>query len=393
MTDSLHLLSSHDLNKDDTPTIDKDIVHKTSENDHHSEEDNPELGETTVFADVVDDLETSNAIIEPSDSTNHRENEHPVDNSIYVTEQDEVDNDDDDFDDFNQANDDNNDDEFDDFNQANDDVDDDEDFGDFDNFTPQKPSPQLNEEDIVRFDELVISNEKLFGQNLSKALGTVFSQIPLKDTWDSTVLLSERSQQVYTEISRIPKLRPPNWVKLKIRHNLLLILGIPINLDDLNDERGRLDHHIELDSKKDENHKKLDLQPEDMDWEGFDIPKVEDLKMSEQQKSQLLLVTNEILSRIETDNMNNSSKSFLENNDERVDEKLEEFQDNYKDLTQLASLWNDKLRELQKDFEMYESVVQSTIGYSQKLKREEIFDDLKKLSKSKQKKKVRLGYN
>jgi len=228
----------------------------------------------------------------------------------------------------------------------------------------------------------------MFGQNLSKAMGTVFSQIPPKDNWDSTILLSDRSQQVYTEISRIPKLKPPNWVKLKIRHNLLLILGIPINLDDLND--GRLDQHIEIDMNKDETHRKLDLQPEDIDWNGFNLPKFEDLKISKDQKALLLQATNEILSRIETDNMNNSSKSFLEHNDERVDEKLKEFQNNYNELIQLGSLWNDQLRELQKDFEIYESVVQSTIGYSQKLKRDEIFEDLKKLSKSKQKKKVRL---
>jgi len=387
MTGSLHLLPSHDLNIDDNTTVDMDVVNNAITNDQNAEEDTSEHVEKTETGDDFGNLETSNGNIESSNHITHSENDDHSDNSIGITEDRHEEDNKDDFDDFNQANDDN-DDDFDDFNQAKDDEDED-DFGDFDNFnSQQQPQPQFNEADLVRFDEVVLSNDEMFGQNLSKAMGTVFSQIPPKDNWDSTILLSDRSQQVYTEISRIPKLKPPNWVKLKIRHNLLLILGIPINLDDLND--GRLDQHIEIDMNKDETHRKLDLQPEDIDWNGFNLPKFEDLKISKDQKALLLQATNEILSRIETDNMNNSSKSFLEHNDERVDEKLKEFQNNYNELIQLGSLWNDQLRELQKDFEIYESVVQSTIGYSQKLKRDEIFEDLKKLSKSKQKKKVRL---
>lgn len=269
-------------------------------------------------------------------------------------------------------------DDFDDFEQANHDEES-EDFDNFDDFTTNN-----NE----KYDDATFADSKLFHAYLTKKLNEVFPDIQEIDERITGDILGERSSQIFGEISRVPRLKPQNWLKLKIRHNLLLNLGIPINLDEVNVEAERNLNATTIKRAR----RKSNLQPEDINWENFEIPDFKGLKLTPEQRIQHLNDTNEKLSQIETDILNNTSKQFLTDthNEELVDNKLAQLQHHFDELLELSSLWNNQLEELQKNFEIYESVVQSTIGYSQKLRRDEILEDMKKLSKSKQKKKLRI---
>lgn len=267
-----------------------------------------------------------------------------------------------------------------------------DDFGDFDDFTQashQTVQPNFVDNDL-KFEEYVFADNELLQKYLWNTMDQVFPQTNSQPSFTSTELLNERSSQIYTEISRIPRLKPPNWIKLKIRHNLLIKLGIPINLDDLNDGVIEIENSNNITIKR--ARRKSNLQPEDIKWDDFEIPEFKSLNIDQEQKQRMITQTNDRLSKIETDILNNTSKKFLEDShsDDVVNDKLLQLKNDYKELIQLSSVWNNNLQELQKNFEIYESVVQSTIGYSQKLRRDEILDDLKKLSKSKQKKKLRM---
>lgn len=81
--------------------------------------------------------------------------------------------------------------------------------------------------------------------------------------------------------------------------------------------------------------------------------------------------------------MENTSRQFLHDVklDDVLDAKLTQLSNNHQELLKLSSIWQHQLHELRKDYEIYEQVVQSCIGYSQKLRREEILENLKKMRK------------
>ncbi|CUM52149.1 unnamed protein product [Debaryomyces tyrocola] len=288
----------------------------------------------------------------------------------------------------------------DDFNEADrgivaEDEDDDSDFGSFDDasFTeleePEEIKAAENTQgevsgECVHFSEEVLNNPTLFEKNLHETMDKVFTDISHsqhhnQDSKENS-LLTERSGEIYKELSQIPHLQPPNWIKLNVRHNLLIKLGVPINLDEIKKE-----NHL-LQTPKVPRRKSVN--EEDIKWDGFDLPAFEDLGISVDKKADLLNKTTEILSVIETDNLNNSSHQFLESsNTANLQEKLKQYNDNYAQLIELSSVWNKQLDDQKQNYEVYESVIQNLIGYSQKLKREEILAHLKNIKlKSKTKK-------
>lgn len=272
------------------------------------------------------------------------------------------------------------------------DEDDDSDFGSFDDasFTeleePEEIKAVENTQEkvsgeYVRFSEEVLNNPTLFEKKLHETMDNIFTDISHSEhhKQDGNSLLTERSSEIYKELSQIPHLQPPNWIKLNVRHNLLIKLGVPINLDEIKKENLLQTPKVP---------RRKSINEEDIKWDGFDLPAFEDLSISVDKKTDLLNKTTEILSVIETDNLNNSSHQFLESsNTVSLQEKLKQYNDNYAQLIELSSLWNKQLDDQKQNYEVYESVIQNLIGYSQKLKREEILAHLKNIKlKSKSKK-------
>lgn len=275
--------------------------------------------------------------------------------------------------------------EFDDFNGPEDDSD--SEFGTFENDTQ------------VGTDRPDVSMGQFMNNNNleEKVSGLVDQLFPMNDTKEpqnnaNNQLLNERSQEIFNQLSRLPHLKPRNWVKLKIRFNLLIKLGIPINLDEIADEKHPASS-MDATNTPSNNHPRLghnrrrSINEGDINWTGFEIPEFQSLSLNDDDMKHLLHSTNDILSTIENDNLNNSSQSYLELCDQdKLIEKLTQFQRNYLKLVELASIWSHHFHQCKENFEIFESVVQNLIAYSQKLERDEILINLNK-AKAKSKKK------
>lgn len=275
----------------------------------------------------------------------------------------------------------------------------DDDFGSFDDASfeefseptePQTAPLAVESHQEGVFDEEVFENPEKFEARLAELLDQLFITIkddpdPSKDA--NSALLSDRSNEIFHALLAVPHLQPPNWVRLKIRHNLLLKLGIPINLDETTPVTS-------LGAKTEPrlHQRKNSIRETDISWQGFDIPAIEELQLSVSEKAQKLASTASLLSQIESDNMNNSTAQFLHGlaDEKALDAKLQQFEQNYELLIELSCVWKSQLHDLKQDSEIYESVVQNMIGYSQKLRREEIFESLGKLKTKKDLRKKRM---
>ncbi|KAI5909781.1 hypothetical protein K4G61_g3469 [Candida parapsilosis] len=303
-----------------------------------------------------------------------------------------------------------------------------DDFGDFDEFetvneetTIQRSQPNTD----PAFPDSCFSNKIEFESRLSKLLSKLFitnegsataratSTSSFESPTDTTVdkptesLLNDRSRTIYKQISTMPYLHPPNWIRSDIRHNLLIKLGIPINLDELNANNPGIttttsmhqgtntslntihsstdtnpQNHLSVPSQPQRSRKKS-ISEQDINWSDFTIPEFDSLKLTNDQLHQILSSTNGTISKIEYDLMENTSRQFLHDvkSDDVLDAKLTQLSNNHQELLKLSSIWQHQLHELRKDYEIYEQVVQSCIGYSQKLRREEILENLKKMRK------------
>ncbi|KAG7665514.1 uncharacterized protein J8A68_000916 [[Candida] subhashii] len=318
----------------------------------------------------------------------HNDNNDENDNSEHKGEHEEEDEEDDDFDDFNEAGE----------SDANPDDDEDDDFGDFDDVEYEEPKEEppspisTTTTNIPTFDEEVLADKSQFNEKLSHIINELFpvSNLPEIIKQDQqTELLNERSKTIYEQMSTMPYLHPHSWTKSKIRHNLLIKLGIPINLDEITDTPSAQGHRPQLNPipTSTTTIRRKSIAAEDIDWKGFEIPEFTQLGIDQQQKLAMLNSTVDSLSKIEFDNLNNISVGYLENAPpEAIDDKLIQLERHYQELIQLSSCWKQNINDLQNDFEIYENVVQSFIGYSQKLRREEILDNLKRLKNTKKKK-------
>lgn len=248
----------------------------------------------------------------------------------------------------------------------------DDDFGSFDDASIEEleaaaPHPKEGE-----FSSLVFQNPELFDQKLQTVMDSVF---PQADTYVITEsqLLSESAAKHLEIFSRTPRLHPPNWTKLKTRHSLLIRLGVPINLDELESGTSGLGPKSAVGHTR-----KRSVSEHDIDWSNFDIPEFASLQISGETKEELLGKSGEVLSEIEEHNLNNTSRPFLETSSgSSLDAKLQQMKDNHKRLIELSSVWQEQIRELRNSQEIYESVVQNMVGYSQKLRRNEILEHLK----------------
>lgn len=317
-------------------------------------------------------------------------------------QEEEEDDEEDDFDDFNEAES-----QAAEHNKEEEEVEeeDDDDFGDFDDveYTQQSEQYQQPEHHEPSLPSSIFSNPLEFSNKLDLKLNEIFpttTTTSKETTTDNinTTILNERSDIIYKQISNMPYLQPTNWIKSNIRHNLLIKLGIPINLDELNtttttsitNTNTNSTGIVPISNIENTTRRRSSISVNDIKWNLFNIPKFEELNIDNDLKLSMIQNTNEILTKIELENLQHNSEQFLRDssNSEIIDDKLNQLMNNYQELIKLSSIWINQIDELKNDFETYENVVQSFIGYSQKLRRDEIFENLKKLKHTKKKKKL-----
>lgn len=249
----------------------------------------------------------------------------------------------------------------------------------FDEFQAEEPQETQSNQNAT-FSSAVFQSESLINQRVEETLNKIFTITEQQSHQENGELLSDAAKEQFSSLSKIPHLLPPNWLRLNIRHKLLVNLGIPIDLDEL--EKGSVAQM----SHPPTHQRKKSISEHDIDWTGFNVPSIETLGLDGEKKKHLLTQTNSILDDIEEFNLQNTSKLFLESSaDEALEEKLSKMRENYKHLLELSAVWQDQIRELKNSQEMYELVVQNMVGYSQRLRRKEILDNLsrKKLKKGK----------
>lgn len=246
--------------------------------------------------------------------------------------------------------------------------DDESDFGSFDEAEFDPLPARVSPHDSLCFDDNVLADQHRFASMLSATLNTVFGEILASSHEPSSQILSMRAQEIYTELSAIPRLKPINWTRLRIRRDLLLRLGIPINLDEM------------APKQKPADPVRPQSLPDDIDWQGLVIPSLAQLNINEDEHARLLLETNILLEKFTTDNLSHSSRQFLAEqlDDAGLDAKGAQLTLNFRTLVALASVWLDRLADLKKNYEMLETVIQNTTGYRQKLKRDELREQLKR---------------
>lgn len=177
-------------------------------------------------------------------------------------------------------------------------------------------------------------------------------------------LLSDRSSELYTRLADIPRLRPPNWTRLVVRHRLLISLGIPVNLDEISSAAAGPEPTAD---------RRKSVHAPAVEWAGLQVPEYAALGLDDSSRRQILEDTPEVLDRMETENMEHSSLAVLEAaSADTLRAKLAHYRANKQQLQKTASVWRHELAGLQSDFEIYELVVQNLIGHSQRLQREEI---------------------
>lgn len=257
--------------------------------------------------------------------------------------------------------------------------DEDDDFGSFDEASfeeLQEPEPKenLNKEQLnTALRPLDFHHPEQFLSKVDELLDTIFPVFPDTRSTPTTLLKAEASEKLDT-LSRTPRLNPPNWIRLKIRHNLLIKLGVPINLDELESANSVAMAYASI-----SHNRRKSIDENDIQWEGFTIPEVETFNLTAEQKQELLGKTGDTLSRIEEDNLNNTSQLFLESSlESALNSKLAQMKANYDQLIKLSAVWQDQMKELRNSQEIYESVVQNMVGYSQKLQRNEIIEHLQR---------------
>lgn len=264
-------------------------------------------------------------------------------------------------------------------NEDDHDEEDEDDFGSFDEasfeeYQAPEQEESYQEPPMTTLSQLDFQNPEQFLSKVDELLATIFQVFPDTKSTPTTLLNAEASEKLDI-LSRTPRLNPPNWIKLKIRHNLLIMLGVPINLDELDSTNS-----VSISNTANISHnRRKSINEQDIHWENFSIPEVETFNLTPEQKQELLNKTGETLSKIEEDNLSNTSQLFLESSlESALDTKLAQMKSNYEQLIRLSAVWQDQMKELRNSQEVYESVVQNMVGYSQKLQRNEIIEQLQK---------------
>lgn len=244
-------------------------------------------------------------------------------------------------------------------------------------------------QNLIRFDEATFEDFVAFEHKLDMFLEVVFppsAPNAAVDTNPSQQMLSPRSQSIFEQLALMPHLKPPNWVRLKIRRHLLTKLGVPVNLDEiLPSPMHDASHPQPSTTSTSARYRSKSLVSEvDMHWDGLNIPALEELHLEASRIQHLHDSTTGTLSTIEMDNLDHSStQKLLAASEEELDKLLQHYQANYDKLIELSSIWQHQLAEVKKNYEIYESVVQNLVGHTQRLQRQQILANLKKVKSKK----------
>jgi hypothetical protein len=242
---------------------------------------------------------------------------------------------------------------------------------------------------LIRFDDATFEDFVAFEHKLDMFLEVVFppsAPNAAADPNPSQQMLSQRSQSIFEQLALVPHLKPPNWVRLKIRRHLLTKLGVPVNLDEILPSPMHDASRSQLSSTSTSvRYRRKSLVSEaDIHWDGLNIPALEELHLEASRIQHLHDSTTGTLSTIEMDNLDHSStQKLLAASDEEIDKLLQHYQANYAKLIELSSVWQNQLAEVKKDYEIYESVVQNLVGHTQRLQRQQILANLKKVKSKK----------
>lgn len=256
-------------------------------------------------------------------------------------------------------------------------LDEESDFGSFDDLSIEETTEidagkARNSVSLLEVDKN-LENNALILKKVEQLIDDIFPKAGDKSEYHNSLLelLSDGSKDIFDEVSKSPHLTPKGWNRLNIRRNLLIYLGIPINLDELRAQSSPESLAIPKRSSKEES----------IDWtmlkslDDKDVP-------AESKIQELLAKSSEILSKVETENLEHSSKQYLETLDlPELISRLSHFEESYSTLLDVALAWKVRLDDAKKNFDIYESVIQNFVGYSQRLGREELLANMKNLKK------------
>lgn len=253
----------------------------------------------------------------------------------------------------------------------------------------------LNEIQII--DEETLNNSEMLIMKTEKNLRIMFPNIKCQDetvtininqskNQSKNQLFNKNFNNFFSFITSKIEIKQFNWIRLKIRYNLFLKLKFPFDLDQV-----VLNDHFKIvnqkNNKSNKSNKSNKICHPENDIESTIENGVRDIKLDQLKanNTSLLNYTDTLLSKIEFDNLNNSSFGYLEKcTEEIIDLKLDQFKKNYDELLLLDLFWKSKLNDLISNSKIYEEVIQSHIGYSQKINRKKIFE--KKEAEKKKKK-------
>lgn len=247
---------------------------------------------------------------------------------------------------------------------------DDDDFGSFDEASLQEYQAPEQIKLTGEFSGAILNDPAKFSERLEKVLDHIFSsKETAAEIEKNSQLLTTNAAEYIQSFSTLPRLNPPNWTRLKTRHGLLLALGVPINLDELESQVATSSRPLS---------KRRSFTENDINWGDFEVPDLDLLDISSEKKLELLADTLTILSKIEDDNLTNTTEQFLLLSlQDVVDRKLRQLQGNHALLVELSSVWQAQIKELRSSQELFESVVQNMVGYRQKLQRNKILENIK----------------
>ncbi|KAI5202597.1 hypothetical protein E4T39_04681 [Aureobasidium subglaciale] len=191
------------------------------------------------------------------------QSELPLQPKIDTTTAQPVEENEDDFDDFDQPQTQNNHqadndhdafgDDFDDFEEGEQaDGDEDDDFGDFDDGfqqaqeTPvaapppqpvQQPPlahlPNLNFEDLQTSDDILEAMSPYMSELFPELYDPEASSTNKSAALPTDPILTDRSASLWSQLVAPPPLQPPNWIRSRIRRLFLVSLGVPVDLDEI----------------------------------------------------------------------------------------------------------------------------------------------------------------
>ncbi len=114
----------------------------------------------------------------------------------------------------------------------------------------------------------------------------------------------------------------------------------------------------------------------DLDILKFQLPTIESLKLTQQERLKLINNTSLILSNY-TESI--QSKIYLATLSElELKNQIQIINKNIKEGEKLLTIWCDQIKEGEKDKLAYEGVIESLVGYTQRLRREEIIREQSK---------------